>query len=168
VLTKTGSLTNYASGDIIYYTIDITNVGSVGQSNVVVSEILPSQLHGYTYIVSGPGPIYTGTTTSTGFDIMIANVNPGQHYTLQVSGMLLGSTTKINTAVITSGDCTICTGTWTTYPQTPNYDLTLDKNIVGGTHTFVVGQQVRFNIQVLNQSSVLTAHQFTIEDIIPN
>lgn len=168
VLTKTGSLTNYASGDIIYYTIDITNVGSVGQSNVVVSEILPTQLHGYTYIVSGPGPIYTGTTTSTWFDIMIANVNPGQHYTLQVSGMLLGSTTKINTAVITSGDCTICTGTWTTNPRTPNYDLTLDKNIVGGTHTFVVGQQVRFNIQVLNQSSVLTAHQFTIEDIIPN
>lgn len=167
VLTKTGSLTNYSSGNLIQYTIDITNIGNGSQNNVVISEFLPDRLHGYTYIVSGPGPIYTGTTTASGFSIMLATVNPGQHYILQVSGVLLGNTVKINTAAITSGTCTTCTGTWTTNPRTPNYDLTLDKNIVGGSRTFIPGQDVRFNIQVRNESSALTAYQFIIQDIIP-
>ena len=54
-----------------------------------------------------------------------------------------------------------------TEPLTPNYDLSLNKILSGWNRTFLAGQQVTFTITVVNQSSVITAHQFTFDDIIP-
>lgn len=57
--------------------------------------------------------VSSGVMTATGFTVGIANINPGEHYVLQVSGTLIGTSTQTNTAAITSGTCTVCTGTWT-------------------------------------------------------
>ena len=102
-ISKTGSISIYESGDMISYTINISNTGNSGQSNIQITEL-----------VSGPWGYTTGAATATGFIIEFDRIEPGEDYVLSVTGTLVGTSTQINQAVITSGSCTNCTGSWTT------------------------------------------------------
>ncbi len=115
-ISKTGSISIYESGDMISYTINISNTGNSGQSNIQITELVPVWISAYPYgySISGPWGYTTGAATATGFIIEFDRIEPGEDYVLSVTGTLVGTSTQINQAVITSGSCTNCTGSWTT------------------------------------------------------
>nr|ARK11340.1 hypothetical protein A6C57_14000 [Fibrella sp. ES10-3-2-2] len=104
-LEKTISNAAPALGEVVTYTVAVTNMGSATATSVVVSESMTPGLSTYLSSTASVGGFTFSTASSTG-SWTVGSVNPGQTVTLQISVRVDGEGVAFNSAEIASMDGT--------------------------------------------------------------
>ncbi|MBO0951478.1 SdrD B-like domain-containing protein, partial [Fibrella forsythiae] len=104
-LEKSISNASPALGDVITYTVAVTNTGSATATSVVVSESMTAGLSTFLSSTASVGSFTFNTTSYTG-SWTIGSVNPGQTVTLLISAKVDGEGVSFNSAEVASMDGT--------------------------------------------------------------
>ncbi|WP_375448641.1 SdrD B-like domain-containing protein, partial [uncultured Fibrella sp.] len=104
-LEKTISNASPALGDVITYTVAVTNTGSATATSVVVSESMTAGLSTYLSSTAGVGSFTFNVNTFTG-SWTIGSINPGQTVTLLITARVDGEGVSFNSAEVASMDGT--------------------------------------------------------------
>ncbi|MCD6400346.1 MAG: DUF11 domain-containing protein, partial [Anaerolineales bacterium] len=100
-LTKAVSPTSVEPGGTITFTLTFSNSGSIAATNVVLTDTIPTFLHGITVDVSGVVITVTGHNPSYVWEV--SDIAPGQRGTITLTGVLttpLAAGIYTNTAFI--------------------------------------------------------------------
>jgi uncharacterized repeat protein (TIGR01451 family) len=169
-ITKTATPSAVRTGDLITYTLTVTNNGPSLSTNTVVSDPLPTGLSNAsgTYTITNPSA--TGGTASVVGSTVTANVGTlavGQIATVTIIATVgSGYTgTTANTATADNAESAPVTGNNTT-PLIPNIDLGITKSIVGGGTTVGVGGGLTYRLTLTNNSAV-TVTNIRVDDDLP-
>ncbi|MCY2974157.1 MAG: hypothetical protein NTW52_05760 [Planctomycetota bacterium] len=170
-ITKTASPTAVRTGDLITYTLTVTNNGPSLSTSTVISDPLPTGLSNAsgTYTITNPSA--TGGTASVVSSTVTANVGTlavGQIATVTIIATVgAGYTgTTANTATADNAESAPVTGNNTT-PLVPNIDLGITKTIVGGATTVGVGGALTYRLTLTNSSAV-TVTNIRVDDNLPD
>ncbi|RYF73495.1 MAG: DUF11 domain-containing protein, partial [Cytophagaceae bacterium] len=104
-LEKSISNASPAIGDVITYTVAVTNTGSATATSVVVSESMTAGLSTFLSSTASVGAFSFNTTSYTG-SWTIGSVSPGQTVTLLISAKVDGEGVSFNSAEVASMDGT--------------------------------------------------------------
>lgn len=169
-ITKTASPTAVRTGDLITYTLTVTNNGPSLSTSTVISDPLPTGLSNAsgTYTITNPSA--TGGTATVAGSTVTANVGTlavGQIATVTIIATVgAGYTgTTANTATADNAESAPVTGDNTT-PLVPNIDLGITKTIVGGATTVGVGGALTYRLTLTNNSAV-TVTNIRVDDDLP-
>jgi large repetitive protein len=157
---KTADKTAANIGEIVNFTITLTNAGPSSASNVVISDLLPAGLE----LVSNTTSM-GAYNSSTGI-WTIGNATPGTH-TLTINAKVIASGSITNTAKITGSDTpdpdsSNNTSSVTIGAAAP--DLTVSKTHTGN---FIRGQTGVYRITVKNIGAGATIASVNVSDTLP-
>ncbi|MBT8376202.1 MAG: gliding motility-associated C-terminal domain-containing protein, partial [Bacteroidia bacterium] len=97
-ITKTVNETEPVVGDNVVFTIEISNIGNVTATNIVVDEVIPS---GYTFVSA---LATAGTYSDFDGEWTINQLNPDQVELLELTVEVLGDGDYLNTATVVSAN----------------------------------------------------------------
>ncbi|WP_052337883.1 DUF11 domain-containing protein [Chloroflexus sp. Y-396-1] len=173
VLSKTDGVTTAAPGQSLTYTLTFTNTGAGAAHNIMISDVLPSELMlpictpgslGGTCSVSGSSVTYTAPTTAT--------LGVGQSSTITITAQvpitLTSGATLTNTATLNYTDSggnartPVTASDTTTVPAQPTIELSK----TDGVTTAAPGQTLTYTLTFTNTGAG-AAHNITISDPLP-
>ena len=167
-LTKTADQTNPAEGDIVKFTLKVTNNGNVADTNVAVNDLVPG---GLTTLMAIPtqGSYVAGTGIWS-----VGTLNAGASATLTIYTKVNAGTagsTIVNSATAT-GDLTdsnpannTASASVTVKNPTASVDLSLTKTVDKTAPS--EGDTVLFTVTVTNNSTNTTATNVNVSDLVP-
>ena len=144
-INKTWSLDTYKSGDTIWYTITLSNIGNTWATDIEVTESYPT---GFVY---GTSSVTTGNYDSGSKKWSIPYLASWTSAYLYLTGVLASTGTAVNTAIVTSGNCDTCTGDWPTNDE-DSYDLSIVKDIIEPS-IVLSGSDINYTLTYYNDSS---------------
>ncbi len=102
VLTKLDNMTSVNTGGTVTYELVVTNNGPSTATNVVLTDVLPTELS----FVSGTSTAGTVTNTNGTVTVDIGTLTPGQSQTVTLNTTVVGTTpgTITNTASVTAAE----------------------------------------------------------------
>jgi uncharacterized repeat protein (TIGR01451 family) len=146
-------------GDMITFTVTLTNSGSSNATNVQVTDQLPS---GLTFVSSTPSQGTYNSTTGVWTVGTVDTVNP---QTLQLLATVATASPKTNTATVTAADPPTPTGASANVTVTPQVaDLSIAKTVSNSTPN--VGDTIVFTVSLSN-SGPNAATNVTAQDQLP-
>ena len=148
-VVKTANVTNVSVGDMVNFTITVTNTGLSNATNICVVDSLPYSLH---YIESGSNTTHQGTRTiANACEIITWNISglaPMQSVTLWVKVLTTANGTFSNTAVANSTEVSQNSSGVCNITVRPAVNLTVVKT--ANVTNVSVGGLVNFTITVTN------------------
>jgi len=173
-ITKTDGSATYTPGNVITYTIVVSNNGPSNATGASVADAIPAAITGTTIGCVATGTATCGTNASAGNNLSFTGVNinagAGNFLTITVSGTINPATTGnlVNTATVTAGagqtDPTPGNNSATdTDTSNPIADLAVQKN---GPVTVTAGGIVTYTIRVSN-AGPSSANGATVTDPFP-
>jgi uncharacterized repeat protein (TIGR01451 family) len=158
--------TNALVGNMVVFTISLTNLGSATVNDVVGSDVVPSGFSIYAWSSSGSpdAPVYNPTNGGW----TVAAIGPGVVDTLTISNTATNSGIYTNTALITSPSTGSSSAVVTVTPQTADLLVTKTAALYEGpdTNLFQPGQMAIFTITITNPGPG-TAYNILGSDVLP-
>ncbi len=154
-------------GELLNYTINITNVGNVTAINMTVSDTYPPQT---TFNTSSPSPV-SGTNNT----FLIGNLTAGSTYSINISvrvlsnntgGVVLNNSANL-TAYNTTGDPVTFNATQSTTIQGPIYNITnISMSKTDSPDPQNITQIIRYVINLTNNGNA-TAYNLSVNESYP-
>ncbi len=173
-VVKSVDVSQAGVGDMVAYTIDVTNNGPEAISGGVLTDVLPPELGFQTYSTT---PIGNGVYDPVSGEWLFGALAVGQTATLRINAELLdpgsGSlpATVINTATVDvapAADPNAANDTDDATFAVPQVDLELDKQVNGaGSATVEILTDVTFTLTLTNNGPV-TATGVVVDDLLPS
>ncbi|WP_161596709.1 DUF7927 domain-containing protein [Chitinophaga vietnamensis] len=168
-ITKT-AVSAIKAGDTLTYTINVTNTSTADAQNLVITDVIPTQLSGvqWTATASGAATI-SGSSTGTGNNIRLTGSIPAgdaNMLTIVVKGKTDPSldSTISNTATATPSEAAPPVSATAVVRVRRIPMLTISKS---GPATLDAGEQIMYTI-ALNNTGNSDAQHLIINDLIPN
>jgi uncharacterized repeat protein (TIGR01451 family) len=178
-LTKTVNNANPQVGQNVTFTITVSNSGNVNANNFTVQDILPAWL---TFVSATPSATQNGQTLTWN----VSSLGVNQSTTFTVVATVATVWTHTNFAQVcnyeetgepqdadSSPDCNVQTNNEDDEDEVsisctpvPVFDLSLDKDFLGTSAAFVVGDQIWFKITITNSGNT-TVNNFQVKDYLP-
>jgi len=158
-ITKTDGSPTYTPGNVITYTIVVSNVGSSNAIGASVADAIPPAITGTILNCVANGAASCGTNVSVGNNLSYTGVNisagAGNFLTITVNGVVAPATTGnlVNTATVTAGagqaDPTPSNNTATDI-DTPVFIANLQITKTDNATDYIAGASVQYIIVVSN------------------
>jgi len=155
-LTKTASTTSLLVGEMVTYTITLTNDGTVVLNNISVQDLLPEELMFISSSIAGSDELI----------FTIASLAPGESVVIAIEAMAVSAGEVINSAIATVGTTEVTAEAPVVTIAAPLVDMSISKNSMNAQ--IFEGDEFTYEIRIENRGDIEATNVVVIDDLPAN